>query len=564
MPLKEGVSMDKAPVRVAIYTRISSEEKAKSENNSLEAQRNICEHYIQIQKEKSWCFSAHYEDPGYSGGNIDRPGLQRLLADVRAHKIDAVIVYKLDRLSRSLKDFYQLWELLESNKVAFASATQSFDTSNSTGKLMLNLLMSFGEFEREQTMERTAARMASRAEKGQWNGGWFPMGYDYDKQNKMLLLNPKDAKIIRKIFDLVGQGCKPAEVKNFLNAQGHRTTARTVVRKGGKVKTVGQQKFDEDHVINTVRNPIFKGFVKHKDKIFPGLHKPIVDEAIWANANKVLETLVSRRAIITHKDDHVHLLKGLVRCGECGYSMTPCPAGKKDKDGNPYLYYSCIALHPEGKDSTCTVRALPARQFEDMIRESLRKLGQNQTLLNSLIKKSNKDSSDVVKKLISKKELLQEEAGKLTQQIRRIIEIMKDSDMLSADVRAEYKRLQDEREKLRLALEKTEINIACLQRKTVDVELIRTTLSQFDTLIQHIPFEGQKELMQLLVKNIAVHPFDPNRDKEPNGVGWFTTRIRTRWYKINLALYEIPTDALNLVGASSENEQIGCGTRTRT
>lgn len=555
---KAGLPADKI-VRAAIYTRISNEEKARQESNSLESQRDICGHYIQVQRDKGWKCSGVYEDPGFSGKDLNRPGIQKLLSDVRAGKVDVVVTYKLDRISRSLKDFYGFWELLKSYNAAFVSATQSFDTSNSTGILMLNILLSFAQFERELAVERTAARMASRAEKGQWNGGWFPMGYQYVKDKKMLLIHPEEAKIVRKTFDLVSAGLRPAEVKNKLNALGFRTSARTVVRRNGQAKQVGRQRFDEDHVINIVKNPVYKGYVKHKTNIYPGVHKAIVDGKLWSEANKVLASRSPR--IVVHKDDHVHLLKGLVRCGDCGLTMTPCPAGKKDSSGKPYLYYSCVANHHDGQDSKCKVRILPARPLEEAIKGALRKVGQNESILEDMIKETNRESAESVKPLLAKKTDLQAEITRESAEIKRLINVMKQADLVSSDIKDEYKKLLAAREQAQISLEKLQIDIERLQQKSVDIEVLKKCLQEFDRMVEALPLEDQKELMQLIIKEITVQPFDPDLQKVPQEMGCFTTKIRTKWYKMNLALYEVPVDKLNLAGASSEKTSNGCRTR---
>lgn len=161
-------------MRCAIYTRVSTEEQTQPPYSSLQTQQEICEHYIEVQREKSWQMADVYEDAGYSGKDLDRPAMQRLLYHVTQGKLDVVIAYKLDRISRSLKDFYDLWEVLKQHGVTFVSATQNFDTWDSAGNLMLNILLSFAQYERELTMERTATKMKARAQKGKWNGGWVP------------------------------------------------------------------------------------------------------------------------------------------------------------------------------------------------------------------------------------------------------------------------------------------------------------------------------------------------------------------------------------------------------
>lgn len=548
-------------VKAAIYTRISNEEKARSESNSLGTQKEICEHYIQVQREKGWQFSALYEDPGFSGKDMHRPGMQKLMGDIRAGKVDIVVVYKIDRISRSLRDFYQFWEILKNHNVAFVSATQSFDTSNSTGMLMLNMLLSFAQFERELAVERTSARMASRAEKGRWNGGWFPMGYDYDKEKKILMINPADAQTIKKIFEMIVEGYKLSEVKNKLNELGYRTKSRAVVRRGGEAKSVGAQRFDEDHVANIIHNPVYKGFVRYKDKIFPGVHKAIVGEKLWVKANKALDSRSVK--IVVHKDDHVHLLKGLIKCGDCGLSMTPFPAGKKDKKGEPYLYYSCTANHPDGKDSKCTIRAIPARPLEQTLKKVLRNLGQNKNLLESVMDEANKESKSSIKPLERDKVKIEDTIAKITHQIKRIVEIFKQQDLVSQEIKDDYKNLLSERERKQIALEKLQIDINRLRGKSVDFEIIQRSLQHFDKVIELMSPIDQKELFQLLVKEIKIYPFHPDKESKLEK-GWFSTRINTKWYKANLSLYEIPPQELNLPGESSENREIGSGTRIRT
>jgi len=183
-------------MRCAIYTRVSTDEQARSDYSSLDRQRELCASYVDLHREDDWKVTEVYEDGGYSGKDMHRPALQRLLHDFTNGKVDAVVTYKIDRVSRSLKDFYDFWELLQEHKVTFASATQQFDTSTSAGMLMLNILLSFAQYERELTRERTLSKMAGRAERGLWNGGMVPIGCDYCAEAKALTANEREAEIV--------------------------------------------------------------------------------------------------------------------------------------------------------------------------------------------------------------------------------------------------------------------------------------------------------------------------------------------------------------------------------
>ena len=235
-------------MRCAIYTRVSTDEQARSDYSSLDRQRELCASYVDLHGEDDWKVTEVYEDGGYSGKDMNRPALQRLLRDFTNGKVDAVVTYKIDRVSRSLKDFYDFWELLQEHKVTFASATQQFDTSTSAGMLMLNILLSFAQYERELTRERTLSKMAGRAERGLWNGGMVPIGFDYCAEGKALTANEREAEIVQFAFERFIETKSPSLVANEANSRGYRTKKRQVVARDGATKEIGGNRFDEDTV----------------------------------------------------------------------------------------------------------------------------------------------------------------------------------------------------------------------------------------------------------------------------------------------------------------------------
>lgn len=189
-----------------------------------------------------------------------------------------MVTYKIDRISRSLKDFYEFWEVLKEHGVSFVSATQHFDTSDSTGMLMLNILLSFAQFERELTRERTLSKMAGRAERGLWNGGYVPIGFRYLRETQQLQPDQSEAEVVKFIFRRLVETRSPSTVANEANSLGYRTKRRTVVRRQGSSQEVGGKRFDEDTVKAIVRNPIYKGFIRYNGDLYPGNHEPIVDQ----------------------------------------------------------------------------------------------------------------------------------------------------------------------------------------------------------------------------------------------------------------------------------------------
>src|SRR5438034_507171 len=263
--------------RCAIYTRKSSEEGLEQEFNSLAAQREACEAFIRSQQHEGWVLARpRYADGGFSGGNLERPALQRLLADIRTGRIDIVVVYKVDRLTRSLADFARLVELFDTEAVSFVSVTQQFNTTSSRGRLTLNVLLSFAQFEREVTGERIRDKIAASKKKGMWMGGNVPLGYDADERT--LLINPAEAETVRRIFALYRElGCV-RRVKEEADRLGLRTKCTTTAKgakRGGKPLSRG-------HIYAVLSNPIYMGQIAHKGEVYPGQHPALIDAGTWA------------------------------------------------------------------------------------------------------------------------------------------------------------------------------------------------------------------------------------------------------------------------------------------
>jgi DNA invertase Pin-like site-specific DNA recombinase len=273
-----------AAVRCAIYTRKSSEEGLEQSFNSLDAQREACEAYIKSQKHEGWTVVARkYDDGGFSGGNMARPALKRLMEDVEAGRVDTIVVYKVDRLTRSLADFAKIVEKLDEQKVSLVSVTQQFNTTTSMGRLTLNVLLSFAQFEREVTGERIRDKIAASKRKGMWMGGVVPLGYEL--QDRKLIPNREDAALVQKIFEAyLEQGCV-SELQVHLNRIGivsKRRVSKSGNATGGKV-------FSRGALYALLQNRIYLGEITHKDASYPGQHKAIISQELWDKAHAQLK-----------------------------------------------------------------------------------------------------------------------------------------------------------------------------------------------------------------------------------------------------------------------------------
>src|SRR4051794_11065634 len=314
--------------RCAIYTRKSSEEGLEQEFNSLHAQREACEAYIRSQKHEGWVALAQmYDDGGVSGGTMDRPALKRLLTDMEAGKINTVVVYKVDRLTRSLGDFAKIVEVFDRQQVSFVSITQSFNTTTSMGRLTLNMLLSFAQFEREVTGERIRDKIAASKRKGMWMGGLPPLGYDV--QDRKLVANQSEAETVRAIYRRYADLGSVRALKQELD--GIFVSKRRVDRFG---RERGGKSLARGALYLMLQNRIYRGEIVHKGASYPGAHEPIVDEELWA---KVQSLLYDNRV---GRDTGVHaakpsLLAGLVH-DDAGERLTPTHA---NKNGTRYRYY---------------------------------------------------------------------------------------------------------------------------------------------------------------------------------------------------------------------------------
>jgi len=349
------------PLRCAIYTRKSTEHGLDLEFNSLDAQRDACEAYIKSQASQGWkALPQYYDDPAYSGGNLDRPALKKLLADIEAGRIDVVVVYKIDRLTRSLADFAKLVEAFDAKSISFVAVTQQFNTTTSMGRLTLNVLLSFAQFERELSSERVRDKIAASRRKGKWTGGTVPLGYD--GKDKKLVVNKTEAETVRAIFHLY------LELKSFsklVSELDHRGIVTK--RRNTKVaKYNGAIPFTYGPLAYFLKNRVYLGEVHHGGKWFEGEHEAIVDRATF---DRVQELLVTKsRGRKAKRSESGALLLGKLY-DDRGNLMSP---SFSTKNGVRYRFYVSSALLRGRKTEAGTVRRAPAAEIESAILAALK------------------------------------------------------------------------------------------------------------------------------------------------------------------------------------------------
>ncbi len=342
-------------LRCAIYTRKSSEEGLEQEFNSLDAQRESCEAYIASQRSEGWrAMAERYDDGGFSGGTLDRPGLTMLLEDVKDGLVDVIVVYKIDRLSRSLMDFAKLVEVFDTQDVTFVSVTQSFNTTTSMGRLTLNILLSFAQFEREVTAERIRDKFAASRKRGMWMGGVVPLGYDV--KDRKLVVNETEAKTIRHIFT------------RFVEL-GSATVLTRELREGG-IRNKSGRLMDKGFIYRLLNNRLYIGEAVHKGTSYPGEHKAIIAKDLWDRVRSVMQVSPRQRAANTRAQTPA-LLKGLIFTNT-GTAMTPTHTKKGSRLYRYYVSMDCIKGRESGFETA--PRRLPAGMVEDVVVGEIRKL----------------------------------------------------------------------------------------------------------------------------------------------------------------------------------------------
>jgi site-specific DNA recombinase len=349
----------RSTIRCAIYTRKSTEEGLEQEFNSLDAQREAAEAYILSQRLAGWVTTPGlYDDGGFSGASMDRPALRQLLADVEAGKVDCVVVYKVDRLSRSLLDFSRLIELFDRFGVSFVSVTQEFNSTTSLGRLTLNILLSFAQFEREIIGERTRDKIAAARRKGKWMGGSPVLGYDADPQARRLVVNEDEAARVRRIFEIAAK----ADSLNttLAGVEAEQLMAKEYTSKTGRYHAA--RRFNRITLRRLLSNVMYTGLVSYKGIRYPGEHPPIIDKQAWEIVNEQLGLRSAHQRRRSHRKQDA-LLCQLLYCGECAASMMPTYAVK---GGQRYRYYVCTAARRSRRQG-CAQRQVAAAELEPSV-----------------------------------------------------------------------------------------------------------------------------------------------------------------------------------------------------
>lgn len=485
------------PVRCAIYTRKSTGENLDMDFNTLDAQREACEMYIGSQKSFGWeVVNKHYDDGGFSGASMTRPALQILIDDIEAGLIDCVVVYKVDRLSRSLLDFARLIELFDKNSVSFVSTTQQFNTSQSLGRLVLNILLSFAQFEREMISERTRDKMAAARRKGKWSGGPPVLGYRVDRQIRRLEVIPEEAEQVNTIFNMYLQLQSSKQVARRLNEMGW-VTKKYVTQKN---KEYGGAKWKASSVHFLLRNKLYLGKVTYKDAVYEGEHEAIVSDALFEQVRQRLEKKQCGRGEGRTRN-YDNILKGLLRC-RCGNYMYATKG--RSHTGADYRYYVCKDRFENGP-AACDHPRIAATEIEPIIVERVKQICTDPALRADVKTKLDQGKTELAEQLGAKLAKLQHRINGLSREARNMLGAIKDAETQSnTTVTARLSEIELEMDELRQHRARIELELHGLTESIGRMATVIGLLDSFDELWAAMMPEEQVDLLSLLIDRIDV------------------------------------------------------------
>lgn len=492
--IRESVSKHNDTIRCAVYTRKSTEEGLDQEFNTLDAQRESAEAYVASQRHEGWvCIPDRFDDGGFTGGNMDRPALKRLVTRIESGDVDCVVVYKVDRLSRSLLDFARMMELFDKHLVTFVSVTQQFNTTSSMGRLTLNILLSFAQFEREIISERTRDKIAAARRKGKWIGGIPVLGYDVDLQSSKLVVNEEEAERVRAIYNLYMEYKALIPVVQEIERRGWRNklwTTRKGQERGGKL-------FTKNSLHRMLTNVLYTGNVEYKGTIYKGEHTGIVEVDLWQQVRDTLR----RNGSTGGKDvrnKYGALLKGLLYCAPCGTGMMHTYTSK---DTKRYRYYVCLNAQQRGW-SSCPTKALNAHEIETAVIDHIRNICSNERIIAATAAKVREESDKRLNELETEKRGHERNLKRLYARVQKLVGGSLATVSNGGVVTDQLADLQDQIRTVEQRMLTVREEIVTIDKEAVDESDLTRSLSVFDPVWESLSPREQSRIIKLLVERV--------------------------------------------------------------
>ena len=486
-----------------LIKRVSTLRQAMVQNGSIDTQNDVLRHFVEMKARtaegEEWKVGEEYEGNGISAKTWRRPEILQLITDVKAGKVNTIVVYKLDRLIRSVREFWDLWTRLEPYKVELVSITESLDTSTPMGRAMLNLLLTFAQLELEQTGARTRDKMLWRAsERGLWNGGTIPLGYRTDAVKKgVLFVVPEEAKVVLLIFEKYVELGSITKLVRWLKDHGYRTPARTSRR----AKTLGGGPFFKSNVIHILTNPVYIGKVQCAGQVYDGQQEPIVPVELFERVQSLLGVASKRRKNHYAQREHVFILQGILHCGKCGAALTP--AHSTGRGGKPYFYYTCNKEN-RSEGTECDAKGVSAIAVEEAVIGEIKRIALSASEIDEIARNTNDGSDELTAMLKRDRESIEARLKVVTGKIKKLIEVLtQEGAPAFKSMKEEMGRLETDRASLEAESCRLDQQIEEVRRRRLDRQQFAETLRTFAQVIDVAAPQEKKALAGQLIDRIT-------------------------------------------------------------
>ncbi len=491
--------------KCALYLRVSTLQQADVEDGSLDTQEARLKGYVDYENIKSdtkWEIVDIFREEGKSAKNLNRPQFQRMMRAIEECKIDTIIIWKIDRLTRSLKDFSNLWDMFQERGIQLISLNEKFDTSTAIGRAMLSIILVFAQLEREQTSERTSATMQYRAEQGLWNGGHV-LGYDLDTENKgVLKINPEQAKIVKNAFKICLEKGSAGQTKKALNETGYRMPEYTS-RRGNKQ---GGTLFSIQSIVRILSNPVYIGKITWNQQLYKGRHKAIIDEETFNCVQKIIEKNRVTNSNYQKPRKYVYLLKGILRCGKCGSMMTPASSLNGSKRN--YTYYQCTKNKISSEE--CNTKYIPAPAIENFIVDRVKELSMDENEIKRIIAKADQRKQEKITILRENKVQINRQLISIKEKLGSMVEAIETGGIeIFKSIKERMETLEKEREALEKKSSEFDIEIEELDKECLSAETMCETFKSFKDILDKADSNELRELLYRIIEVIEWHQ-DPN------------------------------------------------------
>lgn len=503
-------------MKCALYARVSTREQA-SDGESLNEQITKMEAYCSYQGITNWDV---YREEGYSGKDTKRPEFQRMMAGVEKGEIQAVIVKKIDRLSRSIIDFENIYNYLESKGVTLNSLNESFDTSTAIGRAAIRIILVFAQLEREQISERTKDVMAHRALQGFFNGGYPRLGFDL--VDNRLVVNKAEALIVNEIFKSYLQKGSLSKTAMELNSKGYRMKSWTTQK--GELK--GAKEFSKSNLLRILHDPAYIGNMKYKDQTFEGTHETIIEKDVFNAVQAMLNTNLVTKTGFRESGDKF-LLRGLITCGACKSAMTSSFSLSKGKE---YHYYRCTSDTDKSKQK-CHIGSVNSRNLEQLVIDELKAITENQDLIDKVVERALHEQGLAAEEWKAKKKVLRDQLSQTDKKITNLLSVIESQGSKTTKLTAileDIDALHAHSAQLKNEIENIDLQICAAEQDIFSAETVRGNLKIFREVFDHLTPDEQHDLLHLLVKKIVYYE---DKDQAADG---------SKSGKIKMELWELP------------------------